>query len=66
MTMTPKSNNESKNPFKRTYNKPILNIYGSVTSLTAAGPTGSVEDNPGASGPKCDSATNKSRTVVCP
>ena len=66
MTMTPKSNNESKNPFKRTYNKPILNIYGSVTSLTAAGPAGDIEDNPGGSGPKCDSAKNKSRTINCP
>jgi len=65
MTMTPKSNNESKNPFKRTYNKPILNIYGSVTSLTAAGPAGDIEDNPG-SPSGCDSAKNKQRTVQCP
>jgi hypothetical protein len=63
MTTTSTSRDDSKTPFKRNYNKPILNIYGNVSSLTAAGSGKFTEDRDDGG---CDSSKNRSKTVQCP
>jgi hypothetical protein len=42
-------------PKKKPYDQPSLKIYGSVKSLTAGGPTGPTEQNPGQPPGSCNS-----------